>query len=275
MKIGCIGPQGTFSQEALSEFMPEGSKYEQVLFSSIPELILASNEGIVDYAFVPVENSIEGGINATLDMLAFGTDSIISAEYIYKVHLDLMVKHDIKESEIEVIYSHPQPIGQCIKYIDKNFKNINIETTLSTAKAAEIVSSSQKKAAVIGSSKLASIYNLKVLQHKIEDNDNNCTRFILIGKKEAQKTGNDKTSIVFGTEHKPGYLYKMLSIFNIFDINLLKIESRPAKTILGEYVFFVDMDGHYTDKNVAQALSVVKDKASFYCYLGSYPKSES
>lgn len=274
MKIGCLGPQGTFSQVALSQFMLGKGAYDEVLMKSIPELILAADKGLVDYAFVPVENSIEGGINTTLDMLAFDTELTINAEYVFKVHQDLMVKQDLTKAEIEVIYSHPQPIGQCIKYIDENLKAARIEMVASTAEAAKIVASSSQKAAVIGGCNLAGLYGLSVLERQIEDNIENCTRFIQVGNSNAPATGQDKTSIVFGAEHKPGYLYKMLSIFNIFEINLLRIESRPAKTILGEYVFFVDIEGHIEDKQVAQALGVVKEKAKFYSLLGSYPKSK-
>ena len=269
-QIGFLGPEGTFSQEALEIYLRDKKGYNQVAFSNMREILLAVEDGSIDEAFVPIENSIEGPINEILDLIAFDVDLKIKGEAIVTVRQNLMALNNTDINNIKVILSHPQGIGQCRKYIATNFPNAEVRLLPSTAAAARLVSEGSEGMAAIGSEIAARIYGLDILKRDIQDNDSNATRFVAIGRNDAEKTGNDKTSIVFSTEDKPGSLYRILDIFNLWDINLTRIESRPAKNKLGKYIFFVDMNGHRDDPDVRDALTMVKRKTSFFKLLGSY-----
>jgi len=156
-------------------------------------------------------------------------------------------------------------------YINSNFAGVEIKYVYSTAGAAEEVARGDIGLAAIASLKAAEVYGLEVLARNIQDADNNFTRFIVIAKSDSERTGNDKTSIIFSTENRPGSLYRVLDIFNLWDINMTRIESRPAKDQLGRYIFFVDIIGNRDDDDIRDALTMVKRKTSFFKFLGSYP----
>lgn len=266
MKVSILGPKGTFSEYAASEYF--GSNDEIILCKTIAEAVAMADEGKTDCAFVPLENSIEGSVTATMDCLTGASTLCIAAERKIKVHHCLM--SSVPMERVKNIISHPQPIGQCSEFLG-SLENISVSFADSTAAAAVLAQNSQDTA-VIGGKALCSIYKLNVLCENIEDNHNNETRFILLSRKKAVKCGSDKTSVVLSVLDKPGELLKMLSILDIFEVNMSKIESRPAKTQLGEYVFFIDIDGHEDDKNVADALEVMKKKSVSLKVLGSYPR---
>jgi len=270
LKIGYLGPKGTFSQEALLKYAKD-AEYTPKEFLSIGEILEAVDTRIIDEAVVPIENSIEGAVNATMDIMAMENDLRIKAEVIIPIREHLLVKKGAKLSGVKTVLSHPQPLGQCRRFLAKNFPDAIIKATNSTASAAEEVSKGTGDSAAIGSFEAAKAYGLEVAQRDIQDFDNNTTRFIVVGREDSKRTGNDKTSIVFSTEDKPGSLYKILEIFNLWDINLSRIESRPAKNKLGSYIFFVDLSGHKEDDDLRDALEMVKRKTSFYKFLGSYP----
>jgi len=282
--IGFLGPRGTFSQEAVKYYMEnirdnsdKAEEKEQNIieqpFSSIKDMFLSLKKGEISEAIVPIENSIEGAVNETLDLLASDMDLSIKAEVIIPVKQNLLVREGTSFDDIEYIISHPQPVGQCREFISEKLPNAEIKLVYSTARAAEIVSGGEYglKAASIGSSVAADVYGLKILAENIQDNDNNFTRFVVISDKDGERTGKDKTSLVFSTENKPGSLYRILAIFNLWDINMTRIESRPAKKKLGQYIFFVDIEGHREDDDVKDALTMIKRKTSFFRLLGSYP----
>lgn len=271
MKIGFLGPRGTFSEEALNKYTKNKKDFTTHEYNTIQELISAvGNE--IDEAVTPIENSLEGGVNTTLDLLASTDDILIKNEIAIDIEQNLLAKKGTKTADIELIISHPQPVGQCRKYISKEFPKAHIKIVYSTATAAEEVAASDEKCAAIGSALAADIYGLEIIAGNIQDGFNNMTRFVVISKKDAEPTGDDKTSIVFSTEDKPGSLYSILDIFNLWDINMTRIESRPAKNQLGRYIFFVDIEGHVKDDNIKDALTMIKKKTSFYRFLGSYPK---
>lgn len=270
-KIGFLGPKGTFSQEAL-EVYAHNRRYEGVDFSTIPDMICAVEKGDIQEAVTPIENSLEGAVNATLDIMAFQADVKIKSELVIPVRQNLMVCTGTKAAEIRHILSHPQAVGQCRSYISTNFPDAEIRLVYSTAGAAQEVSRSGGGYAAIGSAAAAKVYGLDILDHSIQDCGNNLTRFVVLARQDSERTGCDKTSIVFSTEDKPGSLYSILDIFNLWDINLSRIESRPAKNQLGRYIFFVDIEGHREDQDVRDALTMVKRKSSFFKFLGSYPK---
>lgn len=269
-KVGFLGPKGTFSQEAFN-ICYKNQKVEAVEYITINDLILAIKNEKIKEAIVPIENSIEGSVTATLDSILI-TDLNIIKEIVIPIRHNLLGKKEIKKNQIELIYTHPQPAGQCREYLNNNFSCVQIIYTDSTSEGAKRVLDGNGKGAAIGSENMAYIYGLDIIESNIEDNDNNQTRFVVLSKDSCQKTGKDKTSIVFSTDDKPGSLYRILDIFSLWDINLTKIESRPQKNELGKYIFFVDIEGHIEDEDIKDALTMVKRKTSFLKLLGSYPK---
>lgn len=269
--IGFLGPKGTFSEEAMRYYIKDEKEYFPVECASISDMLLDAQSGSIDEAIVPIENSLEGAVNVTLDMLALELELKIKAEVAIPVRQNLLVKKGTGFADIKCILSHPQPIGQCRRYINSFFPHADIRTEFSTAGAAQEVAKRDKSYAAIASKAAAEAYGLEVLAGDIQDGDNNFTRFVVIARDDGEWTGNDKTSIVFSTDNKPGSLYRVLDIFNLWDINMTRIESRPAKNQLGRYIFFIDINGHRIDSDVQDALTMVKRKTSFYKFLGSYP----
>ena len=271
LKIGFLGPRGTFSHEAMMIYA-NGMECISVEYNSISDILYAVERGELDEAIIPIENSLEGAVNVTLDMLALEVNLMIKGELILEVKQNFIVKKGTEESEIRQILSHPQAIGQCRRFITSRFPEAEVKLVYSTANGAKTVSESDGTLAAIGSVAAAEAYNLDILFEGIQDENINFTKFVIISKNDSDRTGNDKTSIVFSTEDKPGSLYRVLEIFNLWDINMTKIESRPAKKHLGSYVFFVDIEGHRTDRDVVDALKMIKRKTTFYKFLGSYPE---
>jgi prephenate dehydratase len=268
-KIAFLGPKGTFSHEALLMYLKDRDM-EPIAASSIPELIFGVYEDRYDEAIVPIENSLEGGVNATIDLLANDVDLHITAEVIIRIEENLLVRKGTKKENIKKILSHPQPIGQCRKYLNDNFPGVEVEGIYSTAGAAIEVTKCDYDMAAIGSHTAADVYNLEIMDRSVQDNKNNMTRFIIISKEEGMKTGDDKTSIVFSTDNKPGSLYRILDIFNLWDINMTRIESRPAKYEFGKYIFIIDIKGHMDDPDIKDALTMVRRKTTFFKLLGSF-----
>jgi prephenate dehydratase len=277
-RIGFLGPQGTFSHEATQTYIESQTKindsditYVLKDFYTIQEVLLGLKLDDIDEAIVPIENSLEGAINVTLDVLAKEDGFYIVDEHIIPINLNLVAKKGTKTEDIRVIVSHPQPLGQCRNYLGNIFQSVIQMEENSTSKAAQRVASEDNTYAAVTPSIAAKTYGLDILASNIQDSKNNYTRFVIISKVLKEKTGRDKTSIVFSTENKPGSLYKILDIFSLWDINMTRIESRPAKNELGQYIFFIDIDGHIEDQDVYDALTMVKRKTSFYRFIGSYP----
>lgn len=270
--IGYLGPQGTFSHLAALECF--GEKEELRAYSSIYSLILATAAGNVEKAIVPIENSIEGSVNMTLDTLAFDVDLFITGEYVLKVCENLMAKKGTREEDITKIMSHSQPIAQCAHMIEESLSGRTIEYTESTAAAAARVAASDEKLAVIGPKSLAKLYGLEILRSDCADDRNNATRFVIIEKEPTRVvTETDKTSVAFTLDNRPGSLWTALETFADSKINMIKIESRPVKKELGKYIFFIDIDGNIDDATIFFALNKIKDNTDFYKFLGSYKKA--
>lgn len=272
IKIGYLGPKGTFSHEALKKYT-SGLPHSAQDFSSIPEILTAVRDDMLDEAIVPIENSIEGAVNATMDMIAHDVSLSIKAELVIKIREHLLVKRGTDLSKIRFILSHPQPLGQCRRFLSEQLEYARAKPVYSTAAAAQEVAAGAGDLAAIGSAVAADVYGLEIAVSDIQDYDNNHTRFVIVGKKDAVRTGRDKTSIVFSTEDKPGSLYRILDIFNLWDINMTRIESRPARNMLGRYIFFIDLIGHREDDALKDALTMVSKKTTFLKILGSYPIS--
>ncbi|MFA5104429.1 MAG: prephenate dehydratase [Candidatus Margulisiibacteriota bacterium] len=273
-KIGYLGPKGTFSYEAAKMYAKKIDGAELVAYSTLHDILFSVDREDIEKGIVPVENSIEGTIGVVQDMLVKEVDLKICGELVLPVSESLICKNKIKLTDISEIHSHPQPLEQCRGWLRKNIPQARLIPAPSTAEAAKIISESDDDMlCAIGPAGLSEMYGLQIIEKDITDYHDNTTRFIILSKTDSKPTGEDKTSIVFSIlADRPGGLYSILGEFSSRGINLTKIESRPSKKALGDYFFFVDMDGHRTDKDVAQALSDIVNKVAFIKILGSYPK---
>ncbi len=265
VKIGFFGPSGSFTEEAAltlkGDFMP---------FYTIPEVFDAVSQDKVDIGVVPIENSIEGSVGITLDLLAHDYDLKIKNEIILPISHNLLVNSNMTLDDIKIIYSHPQALSQCRKFIES--LDIVTRSAASTSAAAELILG-KKHAAAISTVRAAQIYGLDIAVNNIQDYKNNLTRFVVINKQDHLKTGNDKTSIVFSLpKDSAGGLYEILGEFARENVNLTKIESRPSKEKLGRYIFFVDLEGHREDREIRNILNIIKSKVGYIKILGSYPE---
>lgn len=269
LDVACLGPLATFTH--LAGMRNFGSSANFLAQDSIREVFDIVERGKADFGIVPIENSNEGVVSYTLDMF-MDFNLKITAEVMLEVsHNLLSLSGDIKK--VKKIYSHPQATAQCRQWIEKNLPNVQLFESTSTAKAAELASKNPSTAA-IASELAAKMYGLKFVERNIEDNKQNFTRFLIISRDGVQKTGNDKTSIMFSVKDKPGALYDILSPFKEAKLNLTKIESRPSRRKAWEYIFFVDMKGHIADKKVRDAIEGVKKRCLYLKVLGSYPAGE-
>ena len=268
IKVGYLGPEGTYTHSALKRHF--GSSAIDMSLPSIPKVFESVNRNECNYGIVPIENSTEGVVTSTLDMF-LNHDVLIIGE------VEIKVSHNVlsncsKISDINKIYAHPQSFAQCSQWIDTNFKNIPLVNTSSNAEAAKFVQK-EKDAACIASKEASEIYKLKVLSSNIQDNLNNATRFLIIGKKITGSSGDDKTSILVSAKNEPGSLYKLLSPLSKNNVSMTKIESRPSKHNNWEYIFYLDIDGHISQKKLKDATKNIEKLSSFYKFLGSYPKA--
>jgi chorismate mutase/prephenate dehydratase len=268
MKVAFLGPKATFTH--LASLQQFGLSAELVPQKSIPAVFEDVEKGRAQYGVVPVENSTEGMVSHTLDMF-IESDLKIIAEVLLEVSHDLLSRTG-RMADIKKVYSHPQALAQCRKWLDDNLPNVPLVDVASTALAAQIVSEDYN-AAAIASDSAAALYELKVVKKRIEDQVNNFTRFLVIGKNIAGKSGNDKTSLMFSVKDEPGILYRMLDPFARRGINLSKIESRPLKKKAWEYIFFLDLSGHLSDPEVAEAIDELRNCCQFVKILGSYSKN--
>ena len=269
-RISFLGPAGTYSEQAAQIWCGE---CDLVSVDSIPDVAQAVNDGRSEIGIVPIENSIEGGVTFTLDLLIHDSDLSICGEIVIPINHNLMSKNEINYIDIKTVYSHPQSLGQCRQFLASNLPNANLVASLSNSAAVEEMMNSPINSAAISSDQAAKIYDAKILQKNVEDRPNNETRFIVLGKSDHPKTGNDKTSLCFEFQgDQPGILSESLTEFASRDINLVKIESRPNKKSLGRYVFLVDIEGHRSDQKVTQSINALSSKVAMIKILGSYPK---
>lgn len=268
LKIAYLGPEATFTHlAAIKRF---GQQLTYVPCNSISDCFKEVEKGNSDYGVVPVENSIEGAVTHTLDML-IDSDLKICSQIVMNISHNLLGRY-LKE-KIKKIYSNPQVFAQCRLWLQQNFPAAELIDTTSTTRAAQIAQK-EKNSACIASLLAAEVYALKVIAKNIEDSPNNITRFLVIGTKGACPTGDDRTSLVFSLKDKVGALHDILVSFKKSRINLTKIESRPSKKKAWDYYFFLDLEGHVQNKNVAKALKELEAHAKFLKILGSYPKTE-
>ncbi|MBN1365988.1 MAG: prephenate dehydratase [Syntrophaceae bacterium] len=269
MTIAFLGPEASFSHLAARLHFGEFSRFFPQ--TGISRVFDEVEKASVDWGLVPVENSMEGSVNVTLDRLII-TPLKIRAEIYLRIS-QCLISSAPRMKDIKRIYSHPQALSQCQVWLRTNFPGCVLTEVESTAAAVQMVRGKKDEAA-IGSSLAGEIYGMNLLAEGIEDNSSNVTRFLVIGRGESNVTGDDKTSLIFATSHSPGSLHSALSSFAKRKINLTKIESHPVKDKLWEYSFFVDMTDHINDKRVKSCLQELKKKTTFLKILGSYPRSE-
>jgi chorismate mutase/prephenate dehydratase len=266
LSVAYLGPQGTFSEMALAKQF--GANVEALPCASIDEVFRAAETGAAAYAVVPVENSTDGAIGRTLDLL-LATPLRICAEVVLRVQQNLMAKRAAMKT-IRKVYSHPQSLAQCQGWLAQHLPRAARVPLASNAEAAR-VAAKEAGAAAIGPEIAAERYGLKILARSIEDDAKNRTRFLVLGAHEAGPSGKDRTSLVMTTHNRPGSLLELIAFFSNSGVNMTRLESRPARTGQWEYYFYVDLEGHQQDAKVAKALAQLRDKAPFVKIFGSYP----
>ena len=270
IRIAYLGPPGTFSEEAALRYDPAA---ELQPCPSEAAVAAAVEAGEADEGVLALENSLEGQVTRTLDVLLHDSSLSIKHELVLPVEHCLIVKPGTKREQITAIYSHPQSLNQCRKYLESNFPNAHQEASLSNAAAVEEILRIDG-AAAIGPERAARLHGAQVLERAVQDSRHNKTRFVVVATQDGPPTGRDKTSLAFAVAHdQPGSLVDALREFSERGINLTEMASRPSRQELGLYIFLIDMEGHRTDTPVAEALAAVKAKAMFFRLLGSYPRS--
>ena len=275
-RIAYLGPEGSFSEEAARRYAGEGAEF--VGFPDIPAVISAVSHALVDQAVAPIENSIEGSINVTVDQLIHGKNPPrINGELNLPVRHHLIGRPGTTISEVERVVSIPAAIAQCRQFLLEHLPQVQILPALSTSAAVSSLVHSDRIAAV-GNDRAARLYGMEIIASDIQDADDNVTRFAILGRGATESTGHDKTSICCSIAEdfdQPGSLVAILGEFAGRDINLSKLESRPTRGGLGKYFFLIDLVGHETDPGVAQALAGLRLKCSSVAVLGSYPASDA
>jgi len=267
LKIAYLGPEGTWThQAAIKKFGHSVAYSPQANFSEVFDQVARRKS---NYGVVPIENSTEGAVNHALDL--FVDSSLkICAQILLRIENALMAS--IPREKIRTLYSHPQVFGQCKNWILKNFPEADRVEVSSTAKAAQLAKEkAHEGAAALGGSLAAEINGLQIIEATIQDRATNTTRFLVVGEKTCPPTGKDRTSILFSMNDRPGSLVNALKAFDSFNINMSKIESRPSKQKDWEYIFYVDLAGHHTEKKVENALTELEKHCSVTKMLGSYP----
>jgi prephenate dehydratase len=277
-RVGFLGPEGTFSHEALLTAVPDLASVVPVELPTVYDTVMAVHDRRVDRGLVPIENSMEGSVNATLDALAVETeDVVIVGETVHAVRHCLIAREPLEIEDIEEVISHPQANAQCARFIRTRLAGATVLAASSTAEAVRLVATSGGRRAALGTRLAADVYGCEVLRAGVEDVPDNETRFVWIARERDPLDGHGpwKTSLVFwgvGAE-APGWLVRCLSEFAFRGINLTRIESRPRKQGLGRYMFFIDLEGRDTDRTVAEAIDALAGQTERVRVLGSYPSA--
>lgn len=271
-RLTYLGPPGTYSETAALAYDP---KAELIARPSFTAAVREVEGGSADVAVVAIENSLEGSVTETLDLLVHGTELSITGEIVIPIDHCLLAKPGTPLDDVEVVFSHTQALGQCREFMERRLGGAGQTASLSTVAAVTDMLESERVGAAISPRRAADLYPVEIIAEAIQDRAENATRFVALAGEDHPSTGNDKTSIAFGfaDEDKPGQVYRALGEFAERGINLSKIESRPSKESLGRYIFLVDLDGHRGDPTVAGALDAIRAEASFFRVFGSYPKA--
>jgi len=269
IRVAYQGELGAYSESAVYTFF--GDTAVAIPCKGFSDVFKKVEVGDTEYGVVPIENSIEGSVNQVYDLFLV-YDHKVCGEIVLKIDHCLIANKGTKLDDVKVIYSHPQALAQCRNFLEN--LNCEIISTYDTAGSVKMIKEKRMlNAGAIASEKAAKIYGMEILSKNISDTPNNLTRFFVLSKNDAAASGNDKTSIIFSTKHVPGALYQVLGEFAKRGINLTKIESRPTKRQPWEYNFYLDFEGHRTEKRCTEAIEGLRSKAVFVKVLGSYPKA--
>ena len=269
-RIAYLGPQGTFTEDAA---LLHDKTAQLIPFPSIPAVAVAVASGMAEEGVVAIENSLEGSVTDTLDLLIHESGVFIRKELVLPIEHYLLVKQGTEAGSVKVLYAHPQALGQCRNVIERCFPKVNVVAALSNAAAVEEMMDSTHPAAAIGTRRAAEIYDAEILARGIQDKASNVTRFVVLALTDHPPTGSDKTSLCFSfADDRPGVLCEVLQKFAERNINLAKIESRPSKESLGRYIFLIDIEGHHDDSLVSEVLKQVREVTSLFKVFGSYPR---
>ncbi len=270
MRVSYLGPKGSFTQIALTKYF--GDDADEISQRSIGEVFNTVEKRMVDYGVVPIENSFEGSINNTHDLLIDSTVKIYD-EIQIRIHQCLISK-TTEINQIKKIYSHPQSFAQCQSWLKANLPNAELIPVFSNSEAAETVSTDEE--ACIGSLRLTKLYDLELIKKDIEDSKENTTRFVILSHEQQEKKGHNKTSLVITPPDSDasGSLYNLLQPFASEGINLMRIESRPFRGQLWSYVFFIDCEGSIEDSSILNAIRTLKEQNIRVKILGCYPSQQ-
>jgi prephenate dehydratase len=272
-RIAFLGPEGTYTEEAALQY---DATADLQAFPSIAAVGTAVSSGMTDEGVVPIENSLEGAVTYTLDLLISQSGLSISREIVLPIEHYLMARPGTRAADIQVIFSHPQALAQCRAFLERCFPNAQQTASLSTVAAVIDMQGSQLIAAAIAPRRASELHDVDILGQNIQDNPNNVTRFVVLGEQDHSPTGRDKTSICFSYQQDaPGLLYRALGEFAQRGINLAKVESRPTKESLGRYIFLIDCEGHREDPAVRETLDMLRGQVGLLKVLGSYPRWDS
>ncbi len=270
MRLAYLGPPGTFGEEAA---LKAGPTAERVAYPSHAAVAAAVESGAAEQGVVAIENSINGSVAETLDILIHDSTLQIQSELVVPVVLNLIVAPGTNPAAIGVIYSHPQPLGQCRKFLEANYAGAQLEAALSTTEAVALAMKRGGDAAAIATQRAAELYGGQIIAHAIQDTDNNVTRFLVLGRGKQPPSGRDRTSIAFTfARDLPGSLSGVLNEFAARAINCTKIESRPTREAFGEYVFLIDFQGHQDEPDGADVLAAIRPLCARLKVFGSYPR---
>jgi chorismate mutase/prephenate dehydratase len=268
MTIAYLGPEATFTHQAAIQKFGASLRYSAQ--KTIADVFTEVSRGRADYGVVPVENSTEGVVTHTLDMFV-ESDLKIVAQIILRIQQCLLSR--FKKDEIKKFYVHPQTLAQCRIWLQKNFPDAEVIETSSNARSAEFAAKEKNSAALAGVL-AAEKYHLPILDYGVQDNSANATRFLVLGRQCSPATGKDRTSLMISIAHEVGALHNALAAFRRYKLNMTKIESRPSKRKAWEYFFFVDCDGHFSDRKVSKAIADLERQCNFVKVLGSYPNTD-
>lgn len=271
--IAYLGPPGTFSEEAALAYAGGRAGANTLPMASIPAVVTAIETGAASVGVLPIENLLEGSVTFTLDLLIHETALQIAGEIVIPIRQYLLARPGLRLSEVQVLYAHPQSLGQCRKFIERCLPGVATVASLSNSAAPAEALADERPAAAIGTLRAAEITGAAVLARDIADNLSNVTRFIVLASQDSPPTGDDKTSFCFGfREDKAGVLVAALQELAAEQINMTKLESRPSKAVLGQYIFLVDINGHREDPPVARALERIRARTGMLKVFGSYPR---
>ena len=267
VNVSFQGERGAYSEAAARLFFDD---VKTVPFTTFAEVLESTSNDTTEFSILPVENSLEGSVGESYDLL-YSTSLNATGEIYHRIEHCLIGTGEM--NEVDTVYSHPQALGQCRKFIEEH--KIKTIPSYDTAGSVKIIKELNKKnCACIASKTASALYDVPVIAENIANNLNNYTRFLILSKNESPITGNDKTSIIFSIKHEPGSLYRIIENFHKNNVNLTKIESRPTRTNTWEYNFYVDFEGHQKDSKISEMLEKIKQDTLFLKVLGSYPSAK-